>query len=355
MDAFLQDIGITSELHPVENCPNAQSSCMAAPNGGTPEMPAERAEKLLLYVRTIAVPAMRNIDDPIVRNGAARFVDAGCAVCHVPTFKTGASDLEALSHQTIHPFTDLLLHEMGPGLADNRPDQLASGTEWRTPPLWGIGLIEAVNGHTTSETATDEAQVVVDEWTGSGTASGSVAYADVFTGKAASSLLPLTAVSAVVRTSIFLLRTVVEMQLEEALGLEGCPADLDELGEVSAGNGVADLRDAVVGMKAAYFGTETGEPPVDTGENTPRGLSDLVSGVSTDADARVGEAYTSALNSTDALTASGESLTWLVVHDREAVLNALSALEHLQITLNTEVVSLLGISVGFADTDGDGG
>lgn len=148
MDAFLQDIGITSEFHPVENCPKQQSSCLAAPNGGTPEIPAERAEKLLLYVRTIAVPAMRNIDDPIVRNGAARFVDAGCASCHVPTFETGDSDLEALSHQTIHPFTDLLLHDMGPGLADNRPDQLASGTEWRTAPLWGIGLVGAVNGHT---------------------------------------------------------------------------------------------------------------------------------------------------------------------------------------------------------------
>ena len=207
----------------------------------------------------------------------------------------------------------------------------------------------------TSEAATTEAQAVVDEWTGVGTASGSVAYADVFTGKAASSLLPLTAVSEVVRTSIFLMRTIVEMQLEEALGLEGSPADPDALGEGLAGNGVADLRDVVVGMAAAYFGTGSGEPPAVTGENMPRGLSDLVAGVSTDADARVGEAYNSAFETIDALTVSGESLTWLVAHDRDSVMNALSALEHLQITLNTEVVSLLGISVGFADTDGDGG
>ena len=148
MDAFLEDIGITSDLRPVENCPEAQAHCSSAPNGGTPEMPTERAEKLLLYVRAIAVPAMRNTDDPTVRNGAAQFISAGCASCHVPTFETGASDIEAISHQTIHPFTDLLLHDMGPGLADYRPDQSASGTEWRTPPLWGLGLLEVVNGHT---------------------------------------------------------------------------------------------------------------------------------------------------------------------------------------------------------------
>ena len=148
MDAFLHDIGITSELRPVENCPDAQSLCAAAPNGGNPEMPTDRAEKLLLYVQAIAVPAMRDIDDQTVYEGAAQFIDAGCASCHVPRFETGESEIEALSGQTIHPFTDLLLHDMGPGLADNRPDGSATGSEWRTPPLWGLGLLEIVNGHT---------------------------------------------------------------------------------------------------------------------------------------------------------------------------------------------------------------
>ena len=148
MTAFLEDIGITSFIHPLENCPTAQVDCVTAPNGGEPEIPKARAEKLLLYVRTLAVPAMRNIDDPTVRDGANLFLSAGCASCHTPTFRTGEAEIEALSNQAIHPFTDLLLHDMGPGLADGRPDHLASGSEWRTPPLWGLGLLEAVNGHT---------------------------------------------------------------------------------------------------------------------------------------------------------------------------------------------------------------
>ena len=148
MTAFLQDIGITSFIHPVENCPTVQVDCVAAPNGGEPEIPKARAAKLLLYVRTLAVPAMRNVDDPIVRDGASLFLSAGCASCHTPTFRTGEAEINALSNQVIHPFTDLLLHDMGPGLADGRPDNLASGSEWRTPPLWGLGLLEAVNGHT---------------------------------------------------------------------------------------------------------------------------------------------------------------------------------------------------------------
>ncbi|MDF2365857.1 di-heme oxidoredictase family protein, partial [Sneathiella sp.] len=75
--------------------------------------------------------------------------DIGCAACHIPTFVTGTHPaLSLLSNQTIHPFTDLLLHDMGEGLADGRPDFGASGKEWRTAPLWGIGLVEAVNKHT---------------------------------------------------------------------------------------------------------------------------------------------------------------------------------------------------------------
>ncbi len=146
--AFLGDIGITSPLFPEENCPPLQTDCQLAPNGGAPELPAERLQKITFYNRTLAVPAMRNLDDPQVAQGGKLFLSAGCAACHTPQYVTGESDIPALSHQTIYPYTDLLLHDMGAGLADNRPDFLATGREWRTPPLWGLGLIETVNGHT---------------------------------------------------------------------------------------------------------------------------------------------------------------------------------------------------------------
>ena len=147
--AFLGDIGITSSLFPDENCPRAQADCSLAVNGGMPEIPDSRLEKVTIYTQTLAVPAMRNIEDAEVKQGARLFVQSQCSVCHTPRYETGDSHpLEPLRGQIIYPYTDLLLHDMGEGLADNRPDGLASGTEWRTPPLWGIGLVETVNGHT---------------------------------------------------------------------------------------------------------------------------------------------------------------------------------------------------------------
>ena len=89
---------------------------------------------------------MRDVDDADVRGGAELFESFGCASCHTPTVQTGESDLAALSNQTIHPYTDLLLHDMGPGLSDGRPDFEAGPQEWRTPPLWGIGVVDDVNG-----------------------------------------------------------------------------------------------------------------------------------------------------------------------------------------------------------------
>ena len=207
----------------------------------------------------------------------------------------------------------------------------------------------------TGEAAADEAQAVVNEWTGTGTASGKVAYADVFAGNATSAPLPLTAVSEVVRTSIFLMRTIVDMQLGTALGIDDAQPELTALGEGLAGNGVVDLRDVVAGMEVVYSGTETVRPVAASDEEPPYGLSDLVAGASADADLRVAGAFKAALESIDALAARGGSLTQLVSEDSEAVLNTYFVLKDLQLTLNTEVVSLLGISVGFADTDGDGG
>ena len=147
--AFLGDIGITSSLFPEENCPPAQAACTGAPNGGSPEIPDTRLEKVTIYTQTLAVPAMRNVEDPEVQQGARLFVQSQCSMCHTPRHETGQGHpLEPLRGQTIYPYTDLLLHDMGDGLADNRPDGLANGSEWRTPPLWGIGLVQTVNGHT---------------------------------------------------------------------------------------------------------------------------------------------------------------------------------------------------------------
>jgi CxxC motif-containing protein (DUF1111 family) len=146
--AFAGDIGITSDEHPEENCPTPATACRAAPTGGSPEIPADRMDDMEFYSRTLAVPARRRVDEPEVERGAELFAAIGCTACHTPTLLTGDHPVSQLSGQEIHPYTDLLLHDMGPGLADGRADFLATGSEWRTPPLWGIGLVETVNGHT---------------------------------------------------------------------------------------------------------------------------------------------------------------------------------------------------------------
>ena len=146
--AFHGDIGITSSLFPDQNCPPPQTACGAALDGGNPEVPDERLGKVAFYVQTLAVPAMRDLDDDQVIEGFRQFMAVGCGSCHVPRHVTGEHSIDALSDQVIFPFTDLLLHDMGEGLADGRPDFEADGQEWRTPPLWGIGLVETVNGHT---------------------------------------------------------------------------------------------------------------------------------------------------------------------------------------------------------------
>lgn len=148
--AFVGDMGITTALFPDANCTTVQSDCVAAPHGGAPEIDDDDFLKVVLYASSLAVPAQRDWEDEGVLQGKQLFVDIGCASCHTPTLETGIHPtIPALSHQTIHPYTDLLLHDMGEGLADGRPDFQATGSEWRTPPLWGIGLFETVNGHTT--------------------------------------------------------------------------------------------------------------------------------------------------------------------------------------------------------------
>jgi CxxC motif-containing protein (DUF1111 family) len=146
--AFAGDIGITSSVKPNQPCTARETACAAAPDGGTPEVNDRKLGQVTFYTRTLAVPARRDVIRADTARGQADFGELGCAGCHSPELHTGAADVAALSHQTIRPYTDLLVHDMGPGLADDRPDGQASGREWRTPPLWGIGLVETVNGHT---------------------------------------------------------------------------------------------------------------------------------------------------------------------------------------------------------------
>lgn len=144
--AFSEDMGITNRLFPLESS-NGQSQLTGPAD--THELADSALYAISYYVRTLAVPGRRNANDPDVKSGKRIFNSIGCSNCHVSMHKTEANMLfPELSNQTIFPYTDLLLHDMGAGLADNRPDNKASGTEWRTPPLWGIGLTKNVVGHT---------------------------------------------------------------------------------------------------------------------------------------------------------------------------------------------------------------
>ena len=154
--AFRGDVGIATPLypHPWGDCTGAQPACRAAPHGGSEEAPNVEADGkmmdlLVFYTRNLAVPARRDVGDPLVLAGKRLFHEAGCIACHRPKFVTRRDSIGGeQSFQLIWPYTDLLLHDMGEGLADDRPEGEATGREWRTPPLWGIGLTEAVSGHT---------------------------------------------------------------------------------------------------------------------------------------------------------------------------------------------------------------
>ncbi len=148
--AFNGDIGITSNLFPEDHLtPFQQLQYPGIPNGGTPEISDDLLAKVVSYCQTLSVPARRQWDDPKVLRGKFLFTELKCDACHRPTMSTGnGGTIQALKNQPIRPYSDLLLHDMGADLADNRPDGLANGNEWRTAPLWGIGMIPVVNGHT---------------------------------------------------------------------------------------------------------------------------------------------------------------------------------------------------------------
>jgi CxxC motif-containing protein (DUF1111 family) len=146
--AALGDMGITTSLNPNENCNQGQDDCKKQISGGRPEMNDYQLDRLNFYVSTLAVPARRDVENEDVLKGEEIFNQVNCSSCHTPTFRTGEHKIKVLSDQVIHPYSDLLLHDMGDALADNRSDNLANGKEWRTPPLWGIGLVKTVNHHT---------------------------------------------------------------------------------------------------------------------------------------------------------------------------------------------------------------
>jgi len=143
--AFQQDMGLTSYVQPRKSV-YGQLQMQSVTDTGK-DLADSMLNAVIFYVRSLSVPARRNVSDPVVKRGEFLFKQVNCSGCHTPTMYTGVDvSLPALSYQRIHPYTDLLVHDLGPGLADNRPDYLASGTEWRTAPLWGMGLFVKTNG-----------------------------------------------------------------------------------------------------------------------------------------------------------------------------------------------------------------
>lgn len=142
------DMGLSNPVFPGQPCSAQQPRCLAEPHGGAIEVPEPLLASMAFFVASIGVPARRRADDPLVLEGQALFAATGCDDCHTPHFHTVDDDeLPHLSRQDIWPYTDLLLHDMGPELADGRSDYEATGREWRTQPLWGVGLARAVVQH----------------------------------------------------------------------------------------------------------------------------------------------------------------------------------------------------------------
>lgn len=156
---FSSDMGVTNSRYPEEICEGQIQMSQGSMMGLTYDrldVSTEDMENVDLYMQSLGVPARRDVTDPQVRKGEAAFYEAGCHLCHVTTLHTrprgstllAGTQLPWLGNQTVHPYSDFLLHDMGEGLNDNYTSGLAAGNEWRTTPLWGIGLQEKVNGHT---------------------------------------------------------------------------------------------------------------------------------------------------------------------------------------------------------------
>jgi CxxC motif-containing protein (DUF1111 family) len=146
-NAYSRDLGVTSTYMPY-NPFNYLDQTGGAP-AGPPEVDNTTLNSVVFYCRCLAAPTQRNSTDSIVQYGGTIFTQIGCATCHQPTLTTGYSPIAALSYQTFSPFTDLLVHDMGPGLDDGYTEGTAETSEWRTAPLWGLGLAPNVQGGNT--------------------------------------------------------------------------------------------------------------------------------------------------------------------------------------------------------------
>lgn len=147
--AFHGDMGITTSLYLQQNCPPVQKHCQAMPPGDKAELRDYELDEITLWSMALDAPPSRDRDQEHIQRGEQLFHQARCAQCHLPELKTSHfPSLPALSNRRFHAYTDLLLHDMGEGLADGRPDFRAGPRDWRTSPLWGIGLSKQVNGST---------------------------------------------------------------------------------------------------------------------------------------------------------------------------------------------------------------
>jgi len=153
-DAYNQDMGIVSLFEPIDPFSGLEQD---------PEVSTQTVNDVVFYLKTLKAPIPRNQDDPDVIAGKQIFTQISCSSCHTPTLKTGFSPIEAISNKVFHPYTDLLLHDMGPELDDGYTEGFATTSEWRTPPLWGLGLSENSQGgsmfllHDGRATSIDEA------------------------------------------------------------------------------------------------------------------------------------------------------------------------------------------------------
>ncbi|TYK65110.1 di-heme oxidoredictase family protein [Colwellia echini] len=154
--ALNTDIGVRTSVLPDLDCGSEQANC----GGASPIMPEKNLNDLVKYISTLGVRPQRvwksGVEDTQVLAGSAKFEEIGCVDCHTKTFQTSEfHPLAEVRNQTIHPYTDMLLHDMGPGLADNLGEGLANGSEWRTTPLWGLGLSACVTGGVTNPTGAE--------------------------------------------------------------------------------------------------------------------------------------------------------------------------------------------------------
>jgi CxxC motif-containing protein (DUF1111 family) len=143
--AYHQDMGLTSDLVP-EDLFNRQVGTFASDDVADPEVGSNTVSAVVFYLRTLKPPPRRDASDAAVVAGEAAFAQIGCARCHVSTLRTGASPVGPLNQTEFHPYTDLLLHDMGSELDDAYTEGIALTSEWRTPPLWGVGLAAASQG-----------------------------------------------------------------------------------------------------------------------------------------------------------------------------------------------------------------